>query len=308
MGGLAHSIAKTFHMLFPCTQSQSRGAGQSRSTSSDFVKISAKLKDKAGELGKCLNDIDKALSSAAPRDEKARNLKKEFSDTAKSVRSLVQKAIARIDDLRKFAVWLSDPLEQEDKVKEIRLLADDLKEKSKNARETLENLENVIDKLDRFWSTNSLGDEAPPRNRLLEQQACKALCDLKQALQNNPLDNTLAGVLKTTSFPGTMSSTVRLLPRNDSVTLHEMIDGKKSGATIEHVNGEDFVQISIPPNQLNSLMNVWRIILTDLGAVGERCILDDNSQVMDYQDKLRVVMEVYALYGLSLGVFAVAIR
>jgi len=261
------------------------------SAGTGFAQIEEKLKGKAGELGQCLKNIDKVLNSTMPRDEALEN---ELTAITKEIRSLVQAAIARIRDLQNIADFLSGPTEKDKKESEIKTLALGLKKKNELAVQTFQRLKLVIMRLNDFWEGRGPGDGAL---RPAEKQGQDALDGLNNALHDFKLDKALAKVLKTTSFPGTMSSTVRLLP-DDAISIHELIDGK--GARIED-SGRDESTASL--NQLNSLLNVWRIILTDFNAVAELWKLSDETQVANYQKKLGVVLNIYALYGRSLEAF-----
>ncbi|KLO13476.1 hypothetical protein SCHPADRAFT_997367 [Schizopora paradoxa] len=291
--GLSSKIAKTLNMLLPCGRSHNVGA------SNDLTQLAEKLRNKASELGQCLRCIEEVFNLTRPSGgallDEWKILKDDFSKMIMEIRRLIQKAIIRIRDLHNVAVFLSDPTEKDKKAREIQLIANDLTAKSKQAGETILNLRDVLGRVNEFWVRNGPGGGH-------RAQAFAALQSLGRALQDSQLDNALVDVLKSTSFPGTISSTVRLLP-DDVVSLHEMIDGKNAEVKIELIDATDEPhQIATPLNQFNSLLNIWRIVLTDLKAV-ERHPLDDRAQILKYQAKLRVVMGVYELYGRSLEAF-----
>lgn len=280
----------------------------------EFEQIMERLCQKGTELGKCVSDISDAFSTDEPKMAPELGgdwdiLSKEFNSLVKATRQLATDARTHVKDLGPngaFFQYLSQPasvtVPEKEKLKEVNTYAKGLRERDEQMRRTLGQWKSLSTNLAEFGVT---ADELRCPTEL-KDRIDKVANNLRELLleRASNTDTRTANV----SFPGTMSSAGKLLSTEDYDALHKMIDGPKN-ANIQSLDGTGVFEGEHLTNQLDCLINVFRIMLLDISAVqGQVAGKVTNADVVDkaYRDRLHVVLNVYTHYAKSLEKFGTA--
>ncbi|KLO13465.1 hypothetical protein SCHPADRAFT_940381 [Schizopora paradoxa] len=197
-------------------------------------------------------------------------------------------AIARLQDVDSVVSLLSKSDGYQEKQEEIGVMQKEITEEIQRTKRLLENWETLFMQLRTYRE-----ESGKPLDNVIR--------DVGELLKKYPLDPQLLHILNTTSFPGTMGSTARLLPTDDCLQLHKILDGE-TGSICDPLGEEGTTMRT----QLESLLNVWKILMADFKAILAATSQENSGRNgrEHYQGKISIVLDVYKTYGVCLKDFS----
>ncbi|KLO13442.1 hypothetical protein SCHPADRAFT_904166 [Schizopora paradoxa] len=269
------------------------------------------LCEKGRELGQCITEVSDALSgddflleAGLVKDWEV--LAKDFSDVALETRKLAGDAKVQMNDLGgPFSAYLtrSHSTTTDEKCKEIGTYTEGFTERKEHMHSVIKKWEALSLRLTKFGSSRTSNSGSLPKE--LKARIERAVENLNVLL----LDKAPESLNRTTNaqFPGTTLLTGKLLSLKDSRAIQRAINGGE-GANVENLDVNEAEEGTYSSTQLESLINVFRIILLDVGAIHEDVERLSKSGALEaYRTRLSIVLEVYRRHATSLEDFCLAI-
>lgn len=291
-------------MLSSLVHRDSRRNLRNAEKNNDLESLLKNLRERAQSLGRCLSGVELAIlvwkREPAPGDSKLRGkITKGFPGILSETLKLTSDAMARMNDVNDVVAFLSQPDNTASKVvekqEEMGALQKEILADIQRTEKLLHRWEALSVQLSEYRSSCQKG-VAETTKRSLDE----LIHNVEQLLGKVPLDRELVDILKTTSFPGTMHSTARLLSTKDCLQLHKLLDGE-TGTILDPGNKEG----TPLRTQLESLLNVWKILMADFNAILNTSSGDGGGGTREhYQGKVNIVLDVYATYSVCLKEFS----